>query len=335
MSDREDIRDEFSPLLDDELSPDARDAVETALAQDAELLRELDRLRKVDELYRSVPRASAPADLAERVRAELHPPAAGSATVAARSRWNLYSGLAAAAMFGVVIGGLVLRQEFVVSTPPEQLAARQSEVSASSEAKDEAVAEETPAAGGREQDSAGFFAEAEPSPTTAAPSDEAAEAPQDLGRTSNESEMLQDAAPDAADAAPEVALTAQAPPPPPPAPMPEAEASREAEGLALADAQPMQKSDADDGAAVGESRAAMRRQEPVGERQIGDRTFERRDDVWYQDGYEDEPTRVLRRDVTPSTENPIADWERLLAFEQAVIFKHADVWYRIPPRPDE
>jgi hypothetical protein len=68
---RDEIRDKFSPLLDGELSPEERAEVEQALSEDADLLRELDGLKRVDDLYRALPRAAAPDGFEEGVKEKL------------------------------------------------------------------------------------------------------------------------------------------------------------------------------------------------------------------------------------------------------------------------
>lgn len=71
MAKEERIRDAFSPLLDGELPGEEREAVEADLAQDAELLRELDELRRIDGLYKGLGATAAPAGFEERLRAAL------------------------------------------------------------------------------------------------------------------------------------------------------------------------------------------------------------------------------------------------------------------------
>lgn len=71
--DRDKIRDQFGALLDGELLPEQREAVESALAQDAELLRELDALKRVDDLYRAMPAVYAPQGFEHGVRDRLRP----------------------------------------------------------------------------------------------------------------------------------------------------------------------------------------------------------------------------------------------------------------------
>ncbi|MCC6696462.1 MAG: zf-HC2 domain-containing protein [Candidatus Hydrogenedentes bacterium] len=106
--DRDEIRERFSPLLDGELSPEERAEVEAALAQDAELLRELDSLKRVDALYGALPPIPAPEGFEDRVHAALRPNRLefGRARVLRQRMWPM---LAAAAVF-LVVGGYVLLQ---------------------------------------------------------------------------------------------------------------------------------------------------------------------------------------------------------------------------------
>lgn len=67
----EQAREEFSALLDGELSVDARAAVEAHLAECSECLRELDALKQVDLAYRKLDPKRAPAGFEERVRSSV------------------------------------------------------------------------------------------------------------------------------------------------------------------------------------------------------------------------------------------------------------------------
>ncbi len=70
---RDELRDKFSPLLDGELAADERAEIEAVLAQDAELLRELDSLKRVDDLFRSLPKPRAPEGFEAGVRELVQP----------------------------------------------------------------------------------------------------------------------------------------------------------------------------------------------------------------------------------------------------------------------
>ncbi|MEK7793537.1 MAG: hypothetical protein AAB353_03365 [Candidatus Hydrogenedentota bacterium] len=69
----EEARDDFSALLDGELTPEDREALEGYVAGESGLLRELDALKRVDAAYRGLPRASAPSRFEDRVRGQLRP----------------------------------------------------------------------------------------------------------------------------------------------------------------------------------------------------------------------------------------------------------------------
>jgi hypothetical protein len=105
--DPEHIRDEFSPLLDGELSAEERAAIEARLAGDADLLRELEALKRVDQLYRSMPTEQAPAGFEERVRRALQEPVAPQIR-RFRPRFALWTAVAAAAGLLVVVGAVLL-----------------------------------------------------------------------------------------------------------------------------------------------------------------------------------------------------------------------------------
>ena len=68
MSNPDDIRDDLSALIDGALDDERRRAVEDALDRDPELWAEYKRLLRVDALYAELPRETAPADFAARVR---------------------------------------------------------------------------------------------------------------------------------------------------------------------------------------------------------------------------------------------------------------------------
>jgi hypothetical protein len=105
-------REEFSALLDGELVPEARAAVEAHLFECAECLRQLDGLKRVDTLYRRLEPVGAPSGFEAQVRERL----GGSglrrlrATPARRRPW--WPILAAAAMVVVVAGAIVVQSGF-------------------------------------------------------------------------------------------------------------------------------------------------------------------------------------------------------------------------------
>jgi anti-sigma factor RsiW len=66
-------KDEFSALLDGELTQDERASVEAHLSQCAECLRELDKIKSVDTLYRELPHPTTPYGFVEQVQRRLRP----------------------------------------------------------------------------------------------------------------------------------------------------------------------------------------------------------------------------------------------------------------------
>jgi len=101
--DCEQTREEFSALLDGELDAQVRAAVEAHLAGCAACLRELDRLKRVDQAYRALPPQAAPDVLAERVRETLAPRTLRFRRSSPLPR-RLAPLLAAAALLAVVVG---------------------------------------------------------------------------------------------------------------------------------------------------------------------------------------------------------------------------------------
>jgi anti-sigma factor (TIGR02949 family) len=99
------IREHFSPLLDGELDPDTRAAVEAHLAQCAECMRELDAFKRVTELYASLEPVPAPGNFEDLVRQRLRPPVVQlrARRLPMRRMWPL----AAAAAF-LAVSALVL-----------------------------------------------------------------------------------------------------------------------------------------------------------------------------------------------------------------------------------
>ena len=101
------VREEFSALIDGELAPDARAAVEAHIAQCSDCLRDLDAIKRIDGSYRGLPPQSAPRGFEEGIRKAL------TAVATARTRWwpRLAPVLAAAALVLVVLGTMTLREQ--------------------------------------------------------------------------------------------------------------------------------------------------------------------------------------------------------------------------------
>ena len=100
---KEEIREQFSSLLDGELSPEERQDLENALSQDAEMLRELAKIKQVDTLFRRMPKVETPAHFDADVRNAIRPRllAFGRRGDSRRPIWPL---LASAAMLTLVSG---------------------------------------------------------------------------------------------------------------------------------------------------------------------------------------------------------------------------------------
>lgn len=98
------VREEFSPLLDGELTPELRAEVETHLAECASCLRELESFKRVNTLYADLPRVAAPTDLEDRVRALL---GASRVSLASRRRQWRWTSVAAVAAGVTIMAGVV------------------------------------------------------------------------------------------------------------------------------------------------------------------------------------------------------------------------------------
>ncbi|GEM_PF-2286030 len=153
------VREQFSALLDGELSPEDRAAVEAHLASCASCLRELDGLKRIDGLYRGIRPAVAPAGFEEQVRAAVR----GNTIQFRRRRvqaYRLWPLLAAAALFAVVIGTFMVSDvakegRFELAEAPkltQAMKAERNEFMASPVAADEAAESVVPTAKGKARD---------------------------------------------------------------------------------------------------------------------------------------------------------------------------------------
>jgi len=364
MTDPNDIRDQFSPLLDDELSPDTRDTVEAELAQDAELLRELDAMRKVDELYRGLPRASAPDDMAGRVRNQLDQKSNVVPMRPRRISRTLYTSFAAAAIFAVLVGAVVIRQGGIVLPSADERIMASAPTKMDDEARfAESADKQIGATDASEKELVQTFGDApeeEPSLEVDAidpqPGRRSAlamdrdDAVQSEVRSRQESfenaptAQAETVAPadgrmdrqnkDAAKAKPR-AFAAAAPPPAPattPAPSEAPVLGRAVggkaveEGLAMADAE-----FADQPNDIKAQVSQAKKRENVVQR-IANREFDEREDGWYQRGYKGEPTQIVRRgsEMMSTLLAAIPGLNEVVALKGDVVLRHAETWYRIP-----
>lgn len=106
----EEVRLEFSALLDDELSAGERRAIEAHLADCPECLRRFHQFQQVDQMYQGLPQGEAPDELEPRIRealtAEREQVKPFPRPRHARQRvWPL---LAAAAAFAILAGGVLM-----------------------------------------------------------------------------------------------------------------------------------------------------------------------------------------------------------------------------------
>ncbi len=139
-------RDEFSALLDGELTPEARAAVEAHLAECSECLRRLEGYRRVSSIYQGLGRVAAPDELETRVRRALRPVALASS--ARLSRRSVLPLLASAAALAIMIGGAwqIYRTDnaqFDVASAPESAAMDAASVQASPPTETEALQQKT------------------------------------------------------------------------------------------------------------------------------------------------------------------------------------------------
>jgi anti-sigma factor (TIGR02949 family) len=101
-------REEFSALLDGELAAEERTALEAHLAQCSECLRELDKVKRVNAMYRGLSLQRAPEGFEERVRGALRPRAVKFRRPRPE-RARVWPLLLAAATLLVVLGGALFQ----------------------------------------------------------------------------------------------------------------------------------------------------------------------------------------------------------------------------------
>jgi len=102
------VREEFSALIDGELAPEQRAGVEAHLAHCSDCLRELDRIKRIDVLYRALTPQVAPSGFEEGVRKAALVSARRHARPRMRPWPRLLPVLAVAAVLLVVLGAAVM-----------------------------------------------------------------------------------------------------------------------------------------------------------------------------------------------------------------------------------
>jgi hypothetical protein len=141
MSDLDELREYYSPLLDDALDPDERGIVENELADSAEALRELHDLKQLNKQYASLKPQGAPDHFEETVMARIHPePSRSSGKMLV-----IIAGLLLIVGAGIAIAIIGLpSSETAVEPQPEPSPAATTE-SAAGTVSDEVMDQETPA----------------------------------------------------------------------------------------------------------------------------------------------------------------------------------------------
>lgn len=291
------MREDFSALLDGELSAEERETLEARLGDSSESLRELEALRRVDALYRGLDRPEVPANFEARLHEALHGrKAAAMPWSGGAQRWRMPLALAAGALivFSLSVGIQALK--------PEPMRIAKTEPTADTALMAQAEAE--PARGRLET----FEADA------AAPA--APEASLGTADIAAESRQTSD---DFADAAGNREVQRAARP---------AEAKEEAQELEDAANAPaaaaMRKQSAAAADELAEVSAAVQQ------------TFSLVEEVWVQDGYAEQATTPLPREderLGALTET-LPALDEYLADPRARIFEINGVWYRLAAMDD-
>lgn len=358
------MKQEFSALLDGELTPEKRAAIEAHLAESAEDLRELDGYKRVDALFRGLPREEAPEELEKRLETELRrgPLQFTARRLHQRQVWPL---LSAAAMFLLVCGTALYFSIGGPESPSYEVASLGKDVAQQAAVESELAEEAMPAAEG-----AASVAE-EPLPELQKVADDRMASSQGaLGRT-----MAKIAPADEAEYEDAAELPSESPTALPASPAPEAvkeeivvgvpleqkqqeaamsqrrmEREAPARGVSV-DADEAREQDISDTAARKTS-AVVTEQERLAKemtppkpaakppaqsaafgamKKADARAFEQRDGGWFQTGYGGEPTQPLPRDDVRLAEWIKVDSELAQRFEAgtAVVFRVDDTWYRV------
>lgn len=301
----ESMREDFSALLDGELDPFQRTAIEEHLSQCSECLRALGGMKKVDDLYRALAPVSAPPDFEERLKQRLQPRVrlfAGRKT-AVRRIWPL----AAAAGLVAILSVFLMRMQ---SPAPDRLQLTRAQQPPSTSADRPAF---VPDAG---------------APRTQGPPTAAAD-------LMTKTDMARPMPPSAPLASAESGTSADAHS----ATLPE---QRAAEAPApLARAERIHLESRRDAVAVkdaGRTHApvALRSMQEPPRRQVGDRAFALVAGVWREQGYAGEPVTPLLRgsEEFRALCDRHDDLPAIAALGPTVIFRLEERWRQIEPAAD-
>ncbi len=300
------VREEFSALLDGELTVDERDRVESHLALCSDCLRELDGLKKVDVIFRRLPSVDAPPEVEARIRSVLRPTLFRMLRTHNRTLWPAM----AAGVLLSAAGALTWSYGFDAQPLAEydQMAALASAPQPESAAAGYVEAAAAKPADDIKRDYAAPRVRADVAQSAdadKAQSIEADEPKEDLGLVA---------------AAPE---------------SPEPVEQRLARAAKMKDAAASNQAAAGSTVAVAPPAAAMESVAILGDTLAksisAPRTFSERDGVWYESGYRDEAATVLDRDSDRFRELVENDphLRDALALHERAVFRVGSAWYRV------
>lgn len=346
-------REEFSALLDGELAPDERTAVESHLSLCSECLRELDGLKRVDVAYRQLAPVAAPQGFEDRVREELRSRVILRLPRLGRRRGPVWPALAVAAAVLLVLGTLVVQLGLPEATRMQMAEAPAMESASPSAGRSSGDA--APATTEGILDSAAISADAvappaermmAQSPPPASPAPAAAPAPappvkgvvRGIASAPAAAELRRERAPEALMDAESAGALAEASPEPPSdsyfgsaqAEMPPAEPPEAS--LPPAEAPPAVETEAN--APMAKVSLGRPLADAPQSQTVGQRTFFVVEGEWQEAGYGNEETETLVRGSEALRKLVEAHPELGEALElgERVVFKIGDRWYRVLPR---